>query len=139
MVAPNNTQLSQHTRLDEVQAALAALPQQEVPVQHRFTPGVYTREVFMPAGIRIVSKIHKTRHQFIISEGAALVRDKDGPWVLFTAFYHGVTEPGTRRELFVVNDCRWTTIHPGPWQTVEEAEKDIIEPHQNNLLTEASP
>ena len=31
---------------------------------------------------------------------------------LLTAWHHGITYPGTRRVLFIHEDCRWTTFHP---------------------------
>jgi hypothetical protein len=41
----------------------------ECPLVHRFTPGMYIREIFMPAGSLITSKIHKTEHPYTISKG----------------------------------------------------------------------
>jgi hypothetical protein len=34
----------------------------ELPIVHRFTPGLYIREIFMPAGALVTSKIHKTEY-----------------------------------------------------------------------------
>lgn len=42
--------------------------------------------------------------------------------------YHGITEPGTWRELFIVMDSVWLTMHPTDKTTPEEVEGDIIQP-----------
>lgn len=81
----------------------------------------------MPAGSAHRSKIHKTEHQFIVSQGAALVSENGGPKVLLVAPYHGITKPGTWRTLFILMDCIWTTMHPTKRKTVAEVEADIIQ------------
>jgi hypothetical protein len=107
------------------------------PLVHRFTEGLYVREIFMPAGSLITSKIHKTQHQFFILQGAVSVWDNDGQEVYYEAPYIGITEPGTRRVLYIWEDCIWATSHPNPNnETVEEIEERIIEKHDNPLLSD---
>lgn len=110
------------------------------PVKHTFTPGIYAREITMKPGSRLTSKIHKTEHQFIISQGCAVVF-QDGEQVLLQAPYHGITKPGTRRVLLIPDDaeenCIWTTFHFNPDdEDVEQIEERIIEKHDNPLLDE---
>jgi len=105
---------------------IAQFPKAECPVTGIFTPGLYTRRIFMPAGTRIRSKIHETEHQYIVSQGATYVSENGKPMFLLVAPYHGVTKPGTWRELFVLMDCIWTTMHPTNKTTVEEVEAEII-------------
>lgn len=112
----------------------------EAPVKHTFTKGMYAREITMKPGMRITSKIHLTDHQFIISQGVAVVYDGESSQVL-VAPYHGVTKAGTRRVLMIPDespvDCIWTTFHPAVEgeSTVEQIEERIIEKHTNRLLT----
>jgi len=61
--------------------------------EHIFTQGLYGRKLTMMPGDRIVSKIHKTRHQFVILQGCALVF-QNGEEVLLEAPYSGITEAG---------------------------------------------
>lgn len=105
---------------------LQAGPSAECPVVGRFTKGLYTRQVLMRAGTAIRSKIHNTEHQYIVSQGAALVSENGNPQVMLVAPYHGITKPGTWRTLFIIMDCVWTTMHPTEKTTVEEVEADII-------------
>lgn len=114
------------------QAIRAGIPAVSCPVEHRFTPGLYSRQIFMPAGSLITSKIHRTEHQFIVSRGRCRVWN-DGQWIDIEAPYHGITRPGTRRLLVIVEDTVWTTFHVTGKTDVDEIEAEIIEPHQEHL------
>ncbi len=107
--------LSPHTsvkgRIDLLQYSLGLLPQVDCPLKHVFTPGLYAREIFMPAGTMIVSRVHKTRHPFVISLGHVAVWTEERGMVELRAPFSGVTEPGTRRILYVFEDTIWTTFH----------------------------
>lgn len=90
----------------------------------------------MPANELIVSELHLTEHQFVISQGSVFVFDEiDGENKLEAPFV-GVTKPGTRRLLFVESPTFWTTFHPNPsgWQTPEEVRTHIIGKNPNPLL-----
>ena len=105
-----------------------------LPVVHRFTPGLYIREIFMPAGAVLTSKIHRTEHPYVVSKGVVCVySDNDGPTII-VAPYTGITKPGTRRFLVVLEDTIWTTFHPTNLTSVEEIEDEIIEPYTNPLI-----
>jgi len=108
--------------LDRMEALLGLGERIECPIVNRFTNGLYTREIFMPAGSLVCSKIHKTQHQFIVSKGMVSVWCKDTGWTTFKAPYHGITEPGARRFLYNHEDTVWTTFHPNP-ENVEDMEK----------------
>lgn len=121
--------------MDSLQADMLALPQVECPLLHVFTPkgpdtpaGLYTRQITMPAGSLIVSKIHKTEHPYIISKGRVLVWIDETGWQQLQAPHMGITKPGTRRVLIVLEETVWTTFHVGNETTVEEIEARIIEP-----------
>lgn len=114
--------------IDSITREMSLLPVIDSEVEHRFTPGLYTRQILMKAGSRYLSKIHRTRHQYVVSQGACLVSENGGPAVMIVAPYHGITEPGTWRQLFIIMDCIWTTMHPTTKQSVEEAEAELIEP-----------
>lgn len=86
----------------------------ECPVIHRFTPGLYIREIFMPAGengLVVTSLVHNTEHPFFVLKGRVRVISENGGEQLIEAPYSGITTPGTRRFLFVEEDCIWATVH----------------------------
>jgi hypothetical protein len=123
-------------KIDELESVMVEnFPLINCPLNHRFTEGLYVREIFMPSGSLITSKIHKTQHQYFILKGAVSVWIDEGEEVYLEAPYIGVTEPGTRRVLYVWEDCIWATAHPNPDnENLEEIEERIIEKHDNKLL-----
>lgn len=95
--------------------ACEKLPQVECLVVNRFTPGLYSREFHMTAGTAIVSRVHKTEHQFFVSKGKVRVWNKlTGESEVITAPFHGITKPGAVRILLPLEDTVWTTFHPNP-------------------------
>ncbi len=103
---------------------------------HTFTPGLYARTLFMPKGSLFISKIHKTEHPYVISQGRASVWTEDGV-VELKAPHIGVTKPGTCRVLYIHEDCTWTTFHPTPHTDVDAIEADIIQPFPEPAQIEA--
>ena len=117
--------------IDKLEIEMAKYPAVNCPVTHTFRNGYYEREVFMEAGkggLLIVSKIHDTDHEFVISEGVVAVKVNDGKWELLRAPYLGKTKKGTRRVLFVIENTRWRTFHKleEGETTPEQVEERII-------------
>lgn len=83
----------------------------DCPVVHRFTNNMYIRQIFMPKGTLLTSKIHNTEHPFTVSHGAAAVSIDGDDWQHIVSPYTGITKPGTRRILYILEDCIWTTYH----------------------------
>lgn len=121
--------------IDEVEEFLAAYPAVDCPLRHSFTPGLYIREVIIPAGTWLTSKIHRTEHPFVISKGKISVW-VNGEITVLEAPYQGITVPGTRRVLFAHEDTTWTTFHVNveDEQDLLKIEHRLIEPHDNPLL-----
>lgn len=106
----------------------------DFPVEHTFTKGLYAREIHMPAGSLLTSKIHKTEHQFRILKGHVAVLDQNGEWLFLEAGHKGITYPNTRRLLYCFSDVIWETFHPTDKTTVAEVESDIIEVRDNKFI-----
>lgn len=109
----------------------------ETPLIHRFTPGLYIREILMPAGSLVTSRIHRTTHPYVISKGVISVWTKEDGVQHLRAPHTGITKPGTRRLLYAHEDTIWTTFHPTDETDVETIEAAILEPHLNPFLTDA--
>ena len=123
-------------RLVEWGAALCGLGETppECPLIHRFTPGLYVREIFNPAGAIIVTKKHRTEHPFVVSKGRVMVYTDGEGWREVRAPHCGITKPGTRRVIVALEDTIWMTFHPTTLTDPIEIEKEIIEPYTNPLL-----
>lgn len=112
-------------KIDRLEVALNDLPQVEFPTESTFTPGLYCRKIFMPAGSFLTSKIHKTEHPYVVTQGVVDVWI-DGDVETIRAPHFGITMPNTRRVLHVKEDTVWATYHPTNKTTVEEVEDEII-------------
>lgn len=122
--------------IDELEAVMADnFTLLNFPVKEHFTDGIYVREVFLPKDSLVTSKIHKTRHQFFILQGKCIVWI-DGKEQILEAPYIGVTEAGTQRVVYVLEDLVWATSHANPDnETSEQIEERIIEKHDNPYLS----
>jgi len=116
------------------------LPKVELPLTHEFVPNMYIRTIKMPAGTVVVSKIHKTEHPYVITKGKVSVWIEGIGEQIIEAPHKGITKVGTRRVIFIHEDCEWTTFHPTNKTNLEEIEKDVIyNPEENTLENKALP
>lgn len=123
--------------IDKLEVALLGrFNKVDCPLEHIFMPGMYMRTILMPAGSKVTSKIHKHKHPFFVMQGSARVWVDGKGWELIKAPYRGITEPGTRRVLDILEDCIWVTVHhnPSDSEDLEEIEALVIEKHDNELL-----
>src|SRR6476660_9178070 len=98
------------------------------PLTHRFTEGIYVREIFIPAGTYIVGKIHKHSHPNFLMSGTVDVVTETGGKEQLTGPLSMISPPGTKRALHAITDLVWVTIHHNPTNTqdLEELEKIVI-------------
>jgi hypothetical protein len=115
-------------RLNLIAHAVKAAPQCRHELDVEFTPGMMRRTCRMFAGSFIVSKIHNTCHQWVVTKGRARVWTPTEGVIDVVAPAFGVTAAGTQRLLFILEDTEWTTFHPTDKTTIEEVEADIIDP-----------
>ena len=136
---------SVNDKIDEFEGVMMDYPPIDCPLVHRFVPGMYIREIFMPKGTLVTSLIHKTAHPYFVLKGKVSVfSDNDGEQIL-EAPYIGITTPGTRRVLYMHENVVWATAHPTEIQPKDESEEalleavklitdEIIEIHENPFL-----
>lgn len=131
--------LTFHNEIDKMEAAMVGHPPADCPVTHRFSPGLYIREIFIPAGTLLTSAIHKTEHPFVLAQGRIAVISETEGQVIYEAPHVGITQPGTRRALFAQTDVVWVTIHKTDKTDLEEICADLIETRENPLLPDLKP
>jgi hypothetical protein len=101
-------------KIDRLELALEKIDKyfpEEFVTLHKFTEGMYIREVHLPAGSILTSITHQTQHPFVISKGCCDICNEVGDVARYSAPYTGVTEAGTRRILLVHSDVVFTTFH----------------------------
>lgn len=132
--------LSPHEKLNQAEAVMVEAVASgacnfiDMPLHHKFIKGMYIRTIFMPAGTLLTSKIHKTNHPYRVLKGKASVWIDDDNCQTIEAPYKGITYPGTRRILYIHEDCIWRTFHKTNKRTPEEVEEEIIEKNDNPYL-----
>ena len=92
-----------------------------MPVQHHFSDGIYVREIFMPAGLLVVGKVHKTTHLNIVMTGRCEVMI-NGEIKEFKAGDVFESLEGSQKTLYIFEDTKWLTVH-----TNENDSKNIEE------------
>ena len=97
--------------IERVEGSLLKLPQVDCPLVHRFAPGVYLREITMPAMSVIIGHEHKTEHFNVVTKGKAIVL-MDGERHLIQAPQTFVSKAGVRKVLLVLEEMVWATVHP---------------------------
>lgn len=107
--------------------------QVDCPLKHHFAPGVYIREIFMPAGAIVIGKIHKTEHFNIIQQGRLLIFSEGGSRELEapTTF---VSKPFIQKVLYILEDTVWSTVHLTQERDLEALERELIEPDESYPL-----
>lgn len=102
------------------------------PLKHTFVDGAYVREIFMPKGTLLTSKIHKITHPYFVMKGDVSVATEEGI-VRIKAPFNGVTKAGTKRLLFTHADTIWITVHVTKEKDLNKIEEEIIAPTYEDI------
>jgi quercetin dioxygenase-like cupin family protein len=129
-------------QIDRLQLEMITMPQAELITEHYFSPGMYMRKVFRPAGTVIIGKVHKEPHFFLCAMGEIVAWSEKG---MITLRSGDVIEskPGTKRVTMAVVDSIGVTIHRTDKTDLDDIEAELIEPDitalfdaRNNLKTD---
>lgn len=120
--------------LNQADVEILKLPPRECPLIHRFTPGMYIREIFMPKDTILTTLLHLTTHPFFVLKGDVSVWYHDVPVQRYQAPYTGVTQAGTRRMLYTHEDTIWTTCHVTDLTDPDEIIESITSQDFNPLV-----
>jgi hypothetical protein len=118
-IAPFQTQEMALPYVDSVRKLFAfedvlkQLPTTELAVEHFHIPGVYVRKCFLPAGFCVTSRVHKFDNITLVIMGSCLVYQNGERWVMSAGDVFQ-TKAGTKRALWMPEDCIWATVHNNP-------------------------
>lgn len=119
--------LTHKERIAVLVQGLGQMPQVECPLKHYFAPGVYIREIFMPADTVVIGKIHKTRHFNIIQKGKVRIVHSDMKTETLTGPMTFISECGVQKTLYIEEDTVWSTVHVTNETDLEALESELIE------------
>lgn len=134
---PENPELPALTHAQQIAwigHTLAQFPQTEMPLKHHFAPGLYMREIFMPADTVVIGRIHKTEHFNILVKGSCLIVNDDGTRDVLRAPMVFVSKAGVQKVLLILEDTIWMTTHVTDETNVEKLEEMLTEPLPENPM-----
>tara|TARA_R100000734_G_C3315230_1_gene107114 strand:+ start:648 stop:1091 length:444 start_codon:yes stop_codon:yes gene_type:complete len=111
----------------------------EIPITHKFADQLYIRQMDMKAGQIVVGAIHNHLHVWFLMTGRVLINN-NGKKVEHIAPCYTVSEPGSRRVIYAVEDSIFVNVHKNPTNTkdIKKLEKQIVsmtpEQFKNNKL-----
>jgi len=132
----NDLELPTHVdreQIERLQAKMSVMPQTELVTEHQFSPGMYMRKVFRPAGTLIVGKVHKKPHFFLCAKGE-IIAWTEGGMKRLQAGDIVESQPGTKRVTLAVTDAIGITIHRTDLTDLDEIEAELIEPDLTALF-----
>lgn len=130
-VAPDNNRVTK-IGIERLEELCLHQPQVEMPLTHRFAPGVYFREIFMPAGTFVIGHEHKTEHFNVVLSGRALVLI-EGKTEEIKAPCVFLSGAGVRKVLLIEEDMRWVTIHATHETDITKLELELIIKSESHL------
>lgn len=138
-------QFDYNTALDAAEMLMRKHGVLEIKPIHVFSPGFYTRSIIVPPNTYLLSHVHKTEHQYIMSAGEIIIYTEDGGMMLYSGPYLGKTYAGTRRFALTLSKVTWTSIYATDIQpknktkkafsdAVKSVEQELFENHLNTFL-----
>ncbi|TAM02190.1 MAG: SET domain-containing protein-lysine N-methyltransferase [Paraburkholderia sp.] len=109
------------------------MPQVDCPVRHYFAPGMYAREMTIPAGVAVTGAVHRHEHLCTVSKGRLLVLDDEfmreiqAPCTL-------VSKAGKKRVGYALEETVWTTYHCTTKTDLDEIMIEITESTNAELI-----
>ena len=106
----------------DLEKEMLEMPQADCPVAHHFGPGIYIREVTLPAGIFAVGHAQRYEHLNIMLTGKVAIVDGDQVRVLEAPLIF-TGKPG-RKVGYVLETCVWQNVY-----ATDETDIDTLEAH----------
>jgi len=113
-------------RVDDLKEVMLQQDQVDCPVIHRFGPGVYIREIFVPAGTLAIGHRHKFEHMNVFLKGRVTILDDDGTARELVAPMIFAGKPG-RKFGYIHEDMVWLNIYATDEADVEKLEQLLFE------------
>jgi hypothetical protein len=111
--------------IEQLEVEMMQHEQEAVSVVHRFGPGIYMRELTVPAGMFIIGHEHKDPHMNVMLKGRITLVREDGSQIELSAPAIFVGEPG-RKVCYVHEEMVWQNIYATTETDVEKLEEQLF-------------
>lgn len=113
MAAEVSTTLRQKVEALEQTVVAQHLPQAECPVRHYFAPGVFAREMTIPAGTLLTGAVHRTENLAVLSAGSLVMATEQGP-VTIRAPHVMTVKAGAKNCGYAIETAVFTNFFANP-------------------------
>jgi mannose-6-phosphate isomerase-like protein (cupin superfamily) len=103
-------ELPTREKIKRLQEAMLPMQSKQPEPRHFFAPGMYLRELVVPAGMLMVGKIHKHEHFLLVLKGRAEVISEFGR-VVVEAGHISISPAGVKRVVLALEDTQFVTVH----------------------------
>jgi len=110
---------------EQIESKLLELPQIDCPVTHHFGPGVYIREVRMPAGSLVLGHKHNTNHTNILVSGRLKFLNEGGDVVELVAPCVLTSNSG-RKLAYIIEDVIWQNVYATEERDIEKLDEAFV-------------
>lgn len=111
--------------VDRLEEAMLHMPQVECPVIHHFGPGVYVREVTLPADTFAIGHEHRFEHLNIMLKGAVAIVGDDGQLKVLRAPLIYTGKPG-RKVGYIMEDTVWWNVYATEERDIDKLEEFLF-------------
>lgn len=129
------TRMPTREQILDIEHYILQCPQVETPIRHYFSPGIYAREMFIPAGTVLTGAVHKTEHISLFVGDITVLTD--GGMQRLTGHHTFVSKPGAKRVGYAHADTWCTGFFATEKTDIAELENDLVE--DAHLLQSSTP
>jgi len=105
--------------------SIANIP--DIPIKHSFADQIYIRQMNMKQDQIVIGAIHNHQHAWFLMKGRVLINN-NGEEIEHIAPCYTVSEPGSKRIIYALEDSIFVNVHKNPSNTknIEKLEKEIV-------------
>jgi len=111
-------------KIERLEGAMLELPQVDCHEEHFFAPGLYIRQITIPAGVLVVGHEHKTEHVNIMLKGRVTVATAEGVATLVAPMTF--IAPAGRKVAIAHEETVWQNVHATEERDLAKIEEAFI-------------
>lgn len=116
-----------------IEQRIQKLPPVDCPVRHYFIPGMYAREITIPAGTTLTGAVHKQQSIVVLSAGRLVLATEDGPLEVAAPFTM-ICNPGAKNLATALENSVWTNFFVTEETDLAKLVEDLTESTAAELL-----
>jgi hypothetical protein len=115
-------------KIIRLEQEILRMPQVETPTRHHFAPGLYAREMFIPAGTVLTGDVHKTEHMALFVGDITVWTDEGMKRI--TGHHTFISKAGAKRVGYAHADTWCTGFFVTTETDIDKLEEQLVEnPH----------